>query len=96
MLYRPQTLKSLTVDDETIVPDEYVHRFMKMEQGSVAFIEVKKDKYKHWTLWRVECIADKGGLLFFTAQCTKEQADKELAAERTLRNHSPLCWWLLN
>jgi hypothetical protein len=80
LLGRPQTLHSFDEDSAEHAPDEYVRKFVRMDEGSVAFIEVATDKAGPWALWRVECIEVASGFLaMFTARCTEAEAKKELA-----------------
>ncbi len=74
------TLQSFDGEDDVHAPDEYIHKFVKMESGSIAFVEVATDKAGPWALWRVECVAREYGFLaLLTARCAESEARAELA-----------------
>lgn len=80
LLERPETLQSFDEDSAEHAPDEYVRKFVRMDEGCLAFVEVSTDKAGPWSLWRVECLEVASGFLaMFTARCTEEEAKRELA-----------------
>jgi hypothetical protein len=74
---REGTLESFFANDDLTAPDEYVHKFVRMTQGDVSFVEVSENEKGPWTLWRVESVFDEAGV-YFTVKSTESEFDNEL------------------
>ncbi len=78
LLERPETLRNFD-EEADHAPDEYIRRFVRMDAGAIAFVEVCTDKAGPWALWRVECLtAGEGVTMLLTARCTEAEAKAEL------------------
>lgn len=79
---KEETLRRFQAEHESEAPDEYFAKFVRAEDGGVAFIEVTQEHWLTgpWILWRCECVNAAAPFLLLTAQCTEDDAKAEIAA----------------
>lgn len=77
-LYRNDTVREFTNEDEVSAPDEYVRLFMRCTQLGVTFIEIATSPEGPWQLWRVELLSVLPVMLL-TVRCDEQAAHKELS-----------------
>jgi hypothetical protein len=66
-------------DSDENAADEYVHKYVNLEVGGVAYVEVSDYVDGPWELWRVEGALGVGrALAMVTTRATYEQARKEI------------------
>lgn len=83
VLHYPETLRVFENEDDVTAADEYARKFIAMEDGSVAFVEITRDESGPWHLWRVECVGFECYLgnklsVFLTARSTESEALAEI------------------